>query len=82
MVNELDFRKRTITTNGSQLFNKVGNKMIIDHLIDNGWNHLNVSRPAINNEQSKRIMRFNNEEGFCSNEMMKEMQESAKLEIE
>ena len=73
MVKDLDFRKRTITTNGSQLFNKVGNKIIIDHLIDNGWNHLNVSRPAINNEQSKQIMRFNNEEGFCSNEMMKEI---------
>lgn len=73
MVNRLGFRKRTITSNGSHLFDKVGNKMIIDHLIDNGWNHLNISRPAINNEESQRIMRFNNTEGFCSNEMMKDI---------
>lgn len=73
MVNDLGFRKRTITSNGSHLFDKVGNKMIIDHLIDNGWNHLNISRPAINNEESQRIMRFNNTEGFCSNEMMRDI---------
>jgi len=73
MVNELGFRKRTITTNGSHLFDKVGNKMVIDHLMDNGWNHLNISRPAISDEAAKRLMRFNNEEGFCSNEMMRDI---------
>lgn len=73
MVNDMGFRKRTITSNGSHLFDKVSNKMIIDHLIDNGWNHLNISRPAITNEETQRIMRFNNEEGFCSNEMMKDI---------
>lgn len=73
MVNALGFRKRTITSNGSHLFDKVNGIPIIDHLIKNGWNHLNISRPAITNEQTKNIMRFNNEEGFCSNEMMKDI---------
>lgn len=73
MIDELGFRKRVITTNGSKLFNKLDNKAIIDYLIDYNFNHLNISRHAISDTDDKRIMRFNNENDFCTAEMLKEI---------
>lgn len=73
IVDAMGFRKRTITTNGSHLFDNVNGLSLIEHLIKNKFDHLNISRPAIDNAQAREIMRFNGIEGFCSNEMLKEI---------
>ena len=67
LVNRLGFRKRTITTNGSCLLHTVKGKTILQHLIDNGFAHLNISRAHFDDDINKKIMRF--EKGcYCSNE--------------
>lgn len=67
LVNKLGFRKRTITTNGSCLLHEVKGKTILQHLIDNGFSHLNISRTHFDEEINKGIMKF--EAGnYCSNE--------------
>lgn len=58
LVDELGFRKRTITTNGSGLFRVVDGKTVIQHLIDCGFDHLNISRVCINEEKNKEIMNY------------------------
>lgn len=72
LVNKLGFRKRTITTNGSCLLHIVRGKTILQHLIDNGFSHLNISRTHFNEDINKSIMNF--EEGsYCSNEDLAEI---------
>lgn len=67
LVNKLGFRKRTITTNGSYLLHTVKGKTILQHLIDNGFSHLNISRTHFNDDINKKIMRFE-PNCYCSNE--------------
>lgn len=67
LINELGFRKRTITTNGSCLLHEVKGKTILQHLIDNNFSHLNISRTHYSEEVNKKIMRFNDGE-YCSND--------------
>ena len=77
LVNELGFRKRTITTNGSGLFRVINNKTILQHLIDNKFDHLNISRVCIDEKLNKEIMQY--EPGlYCSNEMIKEISKQVK----
>lgn len=73
LVDKYGFRKRTITTNGSGLFIKREEKTILQHLIDNNWDHLNISRVSHIDEENKRIMRYNVEKEYCSNEMLKKV---------
>lgn len=73
LVNKYDFRKRTITTNGSHLLDNIEGKTLIEHLIENKYQHLNISRVTEDEELNKKIMRYNSEEGYCSNEMIKEI---------
>ena len=56
-------RKRTITTNGSGLFDKVNGKTMLDHLIDN---HFNISKTHYDEDINKKIMCY--KQGYCSNE--------------
>lgn len=72
LVNELGFRKRTITTNGSGLFRVVNGKTILQHLIDNKFDHLNISRVCVDENLNKQIMRY--EPGlYCSNDMIQKI---------
>lgn len=64
-------RKRTITTNGSGLFNVVNGKTMIDHLIDNHFDHLNISKTHYDEEENKKIMCY--KQGYCSNEDLKKI---------
>lgn len=73
MVDKLGFRKRTITTNSSGLFRKQNGDLIINNLIKYEWNHLNISRESYNDKLNKQIMRYNIEDEYCSNEMLKEI---------
>lgn len=73
LVNELGFRKRTITTNGSGLFRMVNGKTILQHLIDNKFDHLNISRVTANEELNKEIMRYESGNLYCSNDDIKKI---------
>lgn len=71
LVAELGFRKRTITTNGSGLFRMFAGKPIIQHLIDCGFDHLNISRVTMDEDLNRTIMRYEKHTDYCSNEMIK-----------
>jgi len=66
IINEFGYRKRTLTTNGSGLFDKIDNKTILQHIIDNEFSHLNISKAHYDENINKDIMRYEN--GYCSNE--------------
>ena len=66
LINKYGYRKRTLTTNGSGLFDKIKGKTILQHIIDNKFQHLNISKSHYNEEINKKIMRY--EKGYCSNE--------------
>ena len=71
LVDELGFRKRTITTNGSGLLSIVEGKTIAEHLMERKFDHLNISRACVDEEKNKKIMRYGAEKAYCSNEDIK-----------
>ena len=73
MVDERNFRKRTITSNGSGLFNIQDGDMIINNLIKYNFDHLNISRTHYDDAKNREIMRFAAEKEYCTMEMMKEI---------
>jgi len=70
-VDKHNIRKRTITTNGSALFNKIDGKSVLDILIQNKFDHLNISKAHYDEEINRNIMRYN--KGYCSNEDLKKI---------
>lgn len=78
LVDELGFRKRTVTTNGSGLFREVCGKTILQHLIDCNFDHLNISRVCEDEELNKRIMRYEEDTLYCSNKTIKEIAKAVK----
>ena len=66
LIEKYGYRKRTLTTNGSGLFDVVNGKTILQHITDNHFQHLNISKAHYNEEINKRIMQY--EKGYCSNE--------------
>lgn len=66
LVDKYNFRKRTITTNGSGLFNLQDGDTILNNLIKYNWNHLNISRTSYDDELNKKIMRYDLEKEYCS----------------
>lgn len=73
LVDKYGFRKRTITTNGSALLNTVQNDTVVNHLINNGFNHLNISRASYDDTLNRAIMRYNTEREYCTDDMLKEI---------
>lgn len=73
LVDDLGFRKRTITTNGSGLFNIQNGDTILNNLIKYHWNHLNISRASYNDSLNRQIMRYAAEKEYCTVEMMKDI---------
>lgn len=68
LINKYNYRKRTITTNGSGLLDNMDGKTVIQHIIDNKFQHLNISKAHYDEDVNKSIMRY--ETGYCSNEML------------
>lgn len=68
LINKYNYRKRTITTNGSGLLDDMNGKTVIQHIIDNKFSHLNISKAHYDEDVNKSIMRY--ETGYCSNEML------------
>lgn len=66
MIEKYRYRKRTITTNGSGLFDVVGGKTILQHITDNHFQHLNISKAHFDEDINRKIMQYEN--GYCSNE--------------
>ena len=66
LINKYGYRKRTLTTNGSGLFDVVDGKTILQHIIDNKFQHLNISKAHYDENINKTIMRYEN--GYCTNE--------------
>lgn len=73
LLDKYNFRKRTITTNGSALLNVVDNDTILNHLIKHNFNHLNISRASYDDARNREIMRYNVEKEYCSNDMLKDI---------
>lgn len=44
LIEKYGYRKRTLTTNGSGLFDIVEGKPILQHITDNHFQHLNISK--------------------------------------
>lgn len=68
LLEKHDMRKRTITSNGSGLFDRVEGKTILDHLIENNIQHLNISRTHYDEDVNRKIMDYKT--GYCSNDML------------
>ena len=66
-----NIRKRTITTNGSGLLDIVDGKTILDHLIENHFHHLNISKTHYDENINKKIMCYKS--GYCSNDDLKKI---------
>lgn len=73
LVDKYNFRKRTITTNGSALLKVVANDIILNHLIRYNFDYLNISRVSSNDEENRRIMQYNIDKEYCTNEMLKDI---------
>ena len=71
LVSKYNFRKRVITTNGSGLLDIVDGKRIIDHIVENGFHHMNISKTHYLENVNANIMKFSNNY-FC-NEQMREV---------
>lgn len=59
LLDKYNIRKRTITTNGTLLFTKVGDDTVLDLLIKNNFKHLNISRAHYDEELNYDIMKAN-----------------------
>jgi molybdenum cofactor biosynthesis enzyme MoaA len=68
IINKHGYRKRTLTTNGSGLFDIMEGKTVLQHIIDNKFDHLNISKSHYDETINKDIMRY--DIGYCSNEML------------
>lgn len=66
LINKYGLRKRTLTTNGSGLLDLMDGKPVIQHIVDNKFSHLNISRTHYDENINKEIMSY--ETGYCSNE--------------
>ena len=73
LVEKYGFRKRTITTNGSGLLRQCDGDYILNHLINNHWDHLNISRVSSDDIINKQIMRYNCEDSYCNMSMLKDI---------
>ncbi|MGF7010621.1 cyclic pyranopterin phosphate synthase [Lachnospiraceae bacterium PF1-22] len=66
-VNDYGFRKRVITTNGSHLLSMSSEgKTILDHIIENRFNHLNISKASFNEADNYSLMHYS--EGCTTND--------------
>lgn len=68
LIDKYEYRKRTITTNGSGLLDQMEGKTVLQHIVDNKFSHLNISKAHYDEEINRSIMRYEN--GYCSNEML------------
>lgn len=66
IIEKYGYRKRTLTTNGSGLLDIMDGKKVIQHIVDNNFAHLNISKAHHNEEINQMLMRYN--DGYCSNE--------------
>lgn len=73
IVDDLGFRKRTITSNGSGLLNIQDGDTILNNLIKYNWNHLNISRASYNDDLNRQIMRYNVEKEYCTMDMLRDI---------
>lgn len=71
LLEKYDFRKRTITTNGSGLFDTYDGTLVIEHLINYHISHINISRAHYNEEINQKIMKYKDfEHEYTSNEVI------------
>lgn len=68
LIDKYNFRKRVITTNGSGLLKIIEGKNLLQHIIDNNFDHLNISRISYCENKNKEIMRYNCNKNYCSNQ--------------
>jgi len=58
LINKYNYRKRTLTTNGSGLLDKMEDKLVIQHITDNKFSHLNISKAHYDDTINNGIMKF------------------------
>lgn len=71
LIDKYGFRKRTITTNGSGLFNIQDGDTILNNLIKYNWDYLNISRASYDDAKNRQIMRFQTEGAYCTMDMVR-----------
>jgi molybdenum cofactor biosynthesis enzyme MoaA len=76
IIDKYNYRKRTLTTNGSGLLDEMEGKTVIQHIVDNKFSHLNISKAHFDDDINKKIMKY--ETGYCSNEMLETIVSYAK----
>lgn len=77
LIDKYDYRKRVITTNGSGLLDVVEGKSVIQHLVNNGFSHLNISRTHYDEDINKSIMQYRR--GYFSNDDLMKIVDFAKM---
>ena len=80
LLDKYDFRKKVITTNGSNLLCKAkgSNKTCLELLNECRFDHLNISRTSYDDVANNTEMRFNNEDHTFSNADMETVVELLK----
>lgn len=71
LISKYNFRKRVITTNGSGLLDFVSGKRIIDHIVENGFHHLNISKAHYLEDINAAAMQF--EHSYFTNRQVAEV---------
>lgn len=77
LIDKYEYRKRVLTTNGSGLLDVVDGKSVIQHIVDNGFSHLNISRAHYNEDVNKSIMQYRT--GYFSNDDLRRIVDFAKI---
>lgn len=70
LINKYGYRKRTLTTNGSGLLDIMDGRPVIQHIIDNKFSHLNISKVHYNEDTNQKIMQFDGCNS-CTNDTLK-----------
>lgn len=73
LIDKYNFRKRTITTNGSGLLKIQDNDTILNNLIKYNWNHLNISRVHWDDKINREIMKYAVDKEYCDMNRLKEI---------
>jgi len=58
ILDEYDIRKRVVTSNSTGLFRKFNGEFVIDALIENNFDHINISRSHYDDALNREVMQY------------------------
>jgi molybdenum cofactor biosynthesis enzyme MoaA len=61
-IDDMGYRKRVLTTNGSGLYDTIKSNSLLNHLIMKDFSHLNISKAHYDDDVNRAIMRYKNKD--------------------